>query len=195
MTNENDIFQTIGEDTRPVSNPHLYEPTPDDFEDNTPDLVPEDEVIDPIDNDDNVPVVSVLDSEETTEIAITMLDAVQSSVFTILQKKQLIKRYFSTSDAYKQGREIAHMDDEEIKAKFEDKADKMLGLKRRYVAMTAAYTSGRAEMPLTEDEKSMITPSLKKMVEKSGMDIPPNLALMIAVGQIVGGRLATIYWD
>lgn len=192
-----DFFKNLQEDTKIINNPFLLEPTEEDFipeVDNGGDFIPEksDNDAEPI---DNVTISEIFDADEVAETAIDMIDGVQTPIFMLLHRKKLVKKYFETPNQFKLASEVSGLEDEEIVKNYPDKVEDTLRLKRKYRAMFQEFNTKRMDVPLSEEERGKLHKPMRLMVKKSGMDIPPGLALTVCFTQIVINRLIDVYWD
>ncbi len=191
-----DFFKGLQEETAFVENTVNLEPDESDFEpmpegvsENYSDIPTEEEPT------ERVNLSDLADPEETADICITMIDGVQTPIFLLLHRKKLVKKYFTDKQQYKDASEIYALTDADIANQYPDKADALLALKRRFNAMTKDYTSKTVEVPLSDDEKDRLKSPMKRMIEKSGFNVPPALALCVVMGQIIISRLIDLYWD
>lgn len=201
-----ELFNAINTPTREVDLSNLHAQA-DDFE-NPDDYAPaaEPEEDNPYDSEipdgempgDSVPLESVIDPEEVADSTIDLIDAVQSPIFILLHKKELVKKYFKEKTDFATAAKIYALSDDDIKRQAgddEEKQKRLLNLKNQYIAMMAEFNEKRNAVPFTDDERERIMPPLTKVVKKSGFDVPPGLALTVVMVQIFSVRLIDVYWN
>ncbi len=135
--------------------------------------------------------VPVLPPDYTAEFGIDTIDTLQGTLFIALNgRKQKKKRFADKKDytdaidlEYLSSKEKAALDDSKrlLLAKLEDYNKKMSG-----IAKTVYFNP---------DEKDKLKKPLIEMVKQAGFDLPPSLAFVLTLANIMSDRVVDLIMD
>lgn len=124
----------------------------------------------------------------SSEILIGAIDTTQSLVFGSLLKRKIRNR-FTSVEIEKCKRYNQQVEDKEIKKK--DLSDEDFEMLYAYNALQEVS----ADIPFTDEEYNKLKKPLSQLIEINGYDIPPGIALSIAVAQIMAPRICDAFFE
>jgi hypothetical protein len=136
-----------------------------------------------------------VDAEFTSRFIISFFDGVQEPLFYHLNESRRRRRYFGSREKYVEAVELSHSSDDELRRRFPDAADEKIELVARLKKFNGRMEKLEKELPFTLAEKETLRAPLKKLVEKSNFDIPPGIAMLMAVCEVMSSRLICLYAD
>lgn len=187
-----EFFEGLKEQTVTVENNTNLQASDDDFEPFENDGYTDE----PSDIEEpSIEASKVIDPDITSDICIDMIDGVQSPIFLLLHRKKLVSKYFKEKKDYKVAAEVYALDDADIATNYPDEVERCIKLKRKYKGMFAEFKAKTVEVPLSEEERTRLKEPMRMMVERSGFDMPPGVALAVCMAQIIINRLIDVYWE
>jgi hypothetical protein len=150
---------------------------------------------DPIINGGGAPVVNerVFDPDFTTDVVVDTIDTLQFSLFLALQSRKQKGIRFKSREEYLESIHLSYLTDAEIE-KLEDPEDKKL-LVQKLKAFQAAMSKINEKTSFTPDEIDRLKKPIKQLVKQHNFDIPPGLALVLVMTDIISNRFIDLIMD
>lgn len=136
-----------------------------------------------------------IDAEFTTQFIIDFFDGTQEPLFYYMNQSRRKKKYFGTNDDYLEAIDLSYKTDDELKELYPDDYQAKHTLVAKLKEFNARMTKIKKDLPFTGDEREQLERPLKKLVEKSNLDIPPGLAMVMIATKILSTRFLDVYAD
>ena len=133
-------------------------------------------------------VKSKLPPDLSAEILVGSIDTTQSLVLGSILKRKIRNR-FSPADIEKCKTFNQQVIDKKINKK--DLKDDEYEMLYRYNALQEVA----ADIPFTDEEYTKLKKPLAQLIEINGYDIPPGIALSIAVAQVMAPRICDAFFE
>lgn len=135
------------------------------------------------DDDDDGPALT---SKQLAKFYVAFADSTQTHVFRALLKKKA----FPNKKDWKRAKDIERQK--------RDRKQQVVELSADDLALDARLAELKEKMdsiPFTADERKVLETPLAECLRKWGDKLPPEALLCMAIAQVFGSRLATVYMD
>lgn len=124
---------------------------------------------------------------QISDMGITFLDSAQSAAFITLHSKKMRNKMFADKAEFKQSIQTQYLTEEQLQGD-----TNLIALKAKNAKFTSQLERIRKAIYFTPAEEEQLRTPLEIMVKNSNLDLPPGLALGLALTQILSSRVVDL---
>jgi hypothetical protein len=139
------------------------------------------------------PVKPPIDPEFTTDIVIGTMDTIQYTVFLMLNNRKQKNMRFKDVNEYRQAISLSYLSPTELE-NLENKEESKI-LVEKLKDYQGKMENINKKIPFLPDERMKLKKPVLELVKQNNFDIPPGLAFVLAMGEVLSNRIIDLAFE